>query len=150
MKAPAPIGERLGILRPAGAGCGGWEHDDLACRFCCIRTPVLLTDDIQLWVVAAAERARKSPAVKIDGPESFAALAHSHAVSVSHIGVPDSALGIDADPVGMVVSNLCPDPPTAEVAILDDVEGGEPVAVGLGDDQRRTICGDRHAVGKRE
>src|SRR5205823_11457695 len=112
-----------------------WEHDDLACRFCCIRAPVLLTDDIQLWVVAAAERARESPAVKIDHSNRFAALAHSHAVSVPHIGVPDSALGIDADPVGMVVSHICPDPPTAEVAILADVEGGEPVAVGLGGDQ---------------
>ena len=137
-------------LRLPGAGCGGWEHNDLPGRFGRLRAAPLLADDVQLRSIAAAERAGESTSVQFHRGKNLAALAHPHAVSVTHVGVPDRALGIDTDPVGVVIPGVRPRPPVNEVAVRTDVVGGEPVAVGLGHDQRGAIGGDRHAVGKGE
>ena len=53
-------------------------------------------------------------------------------------------------PVGVVVLGVRPRSPVGQVAVLTDVVGREPVAAGLGHDQRGAVGGDRHAVGKGE
>ena len=51
-------------------------------------------------------------------------------------------------PSGHVGAELGPDAPVGQAAVRLDVEGGEPVAVRLGDDERGVVGGDRHAVGE--
>ena len=51
----------------------------------------LLADDVQLWLVIAAERAGESASVQVDCGEHLATLAHPHAVAVADVGVPDGA-----------------------------------------------------------
>jgi hypothetical protein len=105
-------------LRLPGAWCGGWEHDDLPGRFRRLRAAPLLADDVQLRPIAAAERAGEGTSVQFDRGQNLAALAHPHAVSVTHVGVPDGALGIDTDPVGVVVPVVRPRSPVGQVAVL--------------------------------
>ena len=52
-----------------------------------------------------AERASEGAPVQLERVQHLAALAHPHAVLVAHVGVPDSALGIDADPVGVIAGS---------------------------------------------
>ena len=91
-----------------------------------------------------------SARIATPSPRAGASTTDPHAVPVRHVGVPDGTLGIDADPVGVVIPREGLHPPVAQVAVRADVVGREPVAVGLGDDQRGPVGRDRHAVGKRE
>jgi len=50
----------------------------------------------------------------------------------------------------MVVPGSRPHSSVGEVALLADVVGREPAAMGLGHDQRGTVLGDGHAVGECE
>ena len=54
-------------------------------------------------------------AVELDGVQHLAALADPHAVAVRHVGVPDGALGIQADAVG-VLAGVAPTPAGSESA----------------------------------
>jgi hypothetical protein len=69
---------------------------------------------------------------------------------VRHVGVPDRALGVDADPVRGGVAEVGPDPPAGQATVGADVERGQPVPVRLRYEQGRVVGGDRHAVGERE
>ena len=89
-------------LRPPGTRRGGWVGDDLAAEFRLARPAPVLGDDIQLRMLVAAEYAGKGAPVQVEGGENFTALADTDAVAVAYVRVPDSVLGIDADPVGMV------------------------------------------------
>src|SRR5260370_19339251 len=80
----------------------------------------VLADDEQARVLAPAERAGEGATVQVDRGQHLAALAHPHALLVTHVGVPDSALGIDADPVWVIAWRLRPHPPAAEAAVRAD------------------------------
>jgi hypothetical protein len=43
-----------------------------------------------------------------------------------------------------------PDAPVRQAAVVGDVEGGESLCVGLGDNQRRIVGRHKHAVGEGE
>jgi len=49
------------------------------------------------------------------------------------VGVPDGALGVEADAIGETAGQLGLHPPGGQAAIRGDVEGGEPVNVFLFD-----------------
>ena len=59
---------------------------------------------------------------------------------------PDCAIGVEADAVG--ADAVGPDAAVRQAAVGGDVEGGEAAGEGLGDDQRRVVGRDRHAVGE--
>src|SRR4029453_11495259 len=62
--------------------------------------------------------------------------------------IPHRTLGVHADAVGRVVAQVGEDPPPGQAAVAADVEGGQPPAVRLGDDQGGVVGGDGHAVGE--
>ena len=115
-----------------------------------LRSAVVLADDEQVRVVPPAERASEGAPVQLERGQHLATLAHPHAVLVAHVGVPDSALGIDTDPVWVIARSLGPHPPVAEATVRADVVRREPVGVRLSDDQRSAVRGDRHPVGERD
>src|SRR5207247_6630729 len=82
-----------------GARRGRRERHDLPAGLRRLGSAVFLADDEQLRVLAPAERAGEGATVQADRAQHLAALAHPHAVLVADVGVPGSALGIDADPV---------------------------------------------------
>src|ERR1700741_598820 len=82
-------------LRLPGAGCGGWEHHDLPRRFGRLPAAPLLAYHVKLRSIAAAERAGEGTSVQFDRGKNLAPLAHPHAVSGTHVGQPDGALGIE-------------------------------------------------------
>lgn len=51
------------------------------------------------------------------------------------VGVPGRAVGVEADPVGVVLAEVGPDPSLGERAVVRDREPDERVSVGVGDDQ---------------
>src|SRR5439155_20657752 len=67
-----------------------------------------------------------------------------------HGPVPDRAFGVETDAVRDAVAEVGPHAPVGQAAVRGDVEGGEPLGVGLGDDQRSVVGCDEHAVGERE
>src|SRR5690606_33380906 len=103
-------------------------------------------EDEQRPAVRAAERAGEGTPVQLDRLQDVPALGNAYAPLVWHVGVPDGALGVDADAVRIATGEIGPRPPVAQVAVVGDVEGGEPAAERLGDDQRRVVGRHRHAV----
>ena len=61
-------------------------------------------------------------------------------------GGPDSALRVEADAVR--ADAVGPHPPIRQAAVRGDVERGEAAGERLGDDQRRVVGRDDHAVGE--
>ena len=94
----------------------------------------------------SAQGAREAPAVGVDRLQHLTALSHTHAVLVAHVGRPHRALGIQADPVRVILAQVGPHAPVRQGTARADVEGGQPVPVGLGDDQCCVIGRDHHAV----
>ncbi len=95
-----------------------------------------------------SECAREAAAVEFDRLQHLASLADAHAAFVGDVPVPDGALGVEADAVGDPLAEVRPDPAVGEAAVVCDVERGEPLCVGLGDDQRRVVGRHEHAVGE--
>src|SRR5262249_24076186 len=98
----------------------------------------------------ASERASDAAAIKFDPLQHLPSFANAHATFVGDIGVPDGALGIEADAVGDAVAKVGPHSPPGQVAVHGDVESREPFRVGLGDDQHRVVWRYEHAVRERE
>ena len=99
---------------------------------------VAVGDDVEGAPVVVAEHAGEAAAVGGHGLQHLAALGDADAALVGDVGVPDRALGVEADAVGRgALAEVGPDPPVDEVARVGDRERGEPVGVRLGDDQRR-------------
>ena len=82
--------------------------------------------------------------------EDVAALADADAALVRDVGVPDGSFGVDADAVGHSVAELGPDTTVGQAAVVGDLVGGQPLGVGLADDQGLVVAGHRHAVGEGE
>jgi hypothetical protein len=64
--------------------------------------------------------------------------------------VPNSAFRVEADAVGAAVAKVGPDTAVRQVSLGAYGEGGQSPGVGFGDDHRRVVRGDRHAVGEGE
>jgi len=113
-----------------------------------LHPPPLRRDDEQRATIRPTQHAGEAPAVELDGLQHFAAFAHAHAALVRHVGIPDRALGIEADAVGRTVSEVGPHAAMVQAAVGRDVEGGELSAVRLGNDQAGVVGRDGHAVRK--
>src|SRR5215472_14735822 len=73
---------------------------------------------------------------------------HAHAALVRYIRVPDSVVGVDADAIWNAPSQVCPAAPIRQAAVAIDVERGELLPVGLGDDQCGVVWRHGHPVRK--
>src|SRR6266481_8158275 len=104
-----------------GARRGRRERHDPPAGLRRLGSAEVLADDEQARVLAPAERAGEGATVQVDRGQHLAALAHPHAVLVTHVGVPDGALGIDADPVWVVAGRLRPHPPVDQAAVRADL-----------------------------
>src|SRR5215831_15891987 len=140
----------MGWSRSPGPWRRRRERHDPAARLPRFGLAPVLSDDEQVRVLPAAERAGEGAAIQVGRGQHLTALAHPNTVLVGYVGVPGGALGVHADSVRVVAGRLRPYPPVAEAAVPADVVGGEAVPVRLGNDQRRAVLGDRHAVGERE
>src|SRR5580658_9482572 len=125
-------------LRPAGAGGGGLDGEDLTgprAVVGLVETVPFLSDDEQGRPVGAAEYAGEAAAVRGHCVQHLTAFCDPDAVPLGHIGVPDRAFGVDAYAVGVVAAGSRPRPAAVQGAVGGDVKGGQSLAVGLGDDQ---------------
>jgi hypothetical protein len=138
------------VVRASRRLVRGREGDHLPAGRPRLGPAIVLADDEQARVLFPAERAGEGAAVQLDRGQHSAALPHPYTMLVAHVGVPDSALGIDADPVRMVTGRLRPHPPVAKAAVCADVIGRELAGVGLGNDERPAVRGDRHPVRERQ
>ena len=110
---------------------------------------VAVGDDVERAAVVAAEHAGEAAAIGGHGLQDAPALGDPDAVLVGDVGVPDGALGVEADAVGRgALAELSPDAPVDHVTRGGDRERGEPVRVRLGDDQRRPVRRHGHPVGE--
>ena len=107
-----------------------WGTDSLVTFFCPLRAPGIattrsmghgvgsapvLTDDVKPLIVArrtAQAKAPRSRLVRLRAPRRPRATRRQ--CRLADVGVPDRALGIQADPVRMVAGNLRPDPAAGE------------------------------------
>ena len=65
--------------------------------------------DEQGAAVRATQRAREAASVNRDRLQHRTPFAHAHAPLVGDIGVPDGGVGIDADAIGIGVTEVGPD-----------------------------------------
>src|SRR5579862_1386419 len=104
-------------LRPsrAGRGCVSGQHlsGALAALHVLGAAP-LLGDHEQRSSVLAAEDAGKAASVELDRLRHLASFADAHAVLVADIGIPDGAVCVETDPVGMIAGELGPRSPLSE------------------------------------
>src|SRR5690348_15294573 len=92
----------LYLLGPAGAGCGHFHGEYLACAWLpehALGTIPFGRDQEQDGPVGASERAREAAAVKLDGLEHIATLDDARAALVRNIRIPHGVLGVGADSV---------------------------------------------------
>src|SRR5206468_3566789 len=82
------------------------------------------------------------------GLQHLTTFAHAHATLVRDVPVPDGVCGVEADTVGETAVEVGPYPPVRQAAVGRDVEGREPLAVRLRQDQRRVVGRHYHAVGE--
>jgi hypothetical protein len=91
----------------------------------------------QRLIIGAAEGAGEAAAIELDRLQNLAAFADAHATEVRDVRVPHGPFGVEADAVGWdSVAKLRPDSPAREGAVGGDVERGQLVGVGLGQNQR--------------
>jgi hypothetical protein len=90
----------------------------------------------QRLAVSSAEHTREASTIQLDRLEHLSPFTHAHAMLASHVGVPESPFGIEANPVRMICTRLGPDSPMGEAAVGGNSKGREPIAVGLSHDQR--------------
>ena len=149
-----PRRHRRGFLRPSYGQPmpGTWTS---AASTWPVRPPLMLSGPRHSLTVmnsvrrsGAAEHAGEAAAVELDRLQHLAAFADAHAALVRDVGVPDGALGVEADAVRE------PSPRSAQTRRFDRPPSAamsnavSRVAVGLGDDQRGVVGRDRHAVGE--
>ena len=107
------------LSRPAGTRCSGADGQHLAGSGIlphALGAAPLLRDDEQRAAIGTTERAREAAPVALDRVEHLAALANTHAAPVADIGVPDSAVSVQANPVRMIAGRLRPRAPVAQTA----------------------------------
>jgi hypothetical protein len=107
-------------LRPAGAGCACREREDLPGRLRRLGSAAGLGDDEQARALPPAERAGERAAIEYDGGQHLPALAHPHAAPVSHVGVPDRALGVE----GGLRWRVMPTPADAQTVCFSGPQDG--------------------------
>ncbi len=62
----------------------------------------------QRLAASSAEHTREASTIKLDCLEHHSTFTDTHAMLVSHTGVPESSLGIEANPVRMICARLSP------------------------------------------
>src|SRR5262249_26850652 len=98
----------------------------------------------------APEHAGETASVKVDCLQHLTTLADAHAALIRNVCVPDGVVGVQANPVGNAAPQVSPYPPIGQAAVGNDLEGGELLAVGLGDDQRCVVGRHGHPIRKSE
>ena len=109
-----------GLLRalsswPARARCGRVADEDLTDAFRAghvLEAAPFGGQHEQRALVRAAEHAREAAAVQVDGLQHLTALADPCAALAGHIGVPDGAVGVEADTVGEAAGKAGPGRPS--------------------------------------
>jgi len=102
----------------------------------------------QRFPVGTAKHARETAAISIDRLQRLATFADADATFVRNVGVPDRAIGVEADAVGNARAEIGPDSSVRQTAIQSDVECGDPFAMGLSNDQRSIVGSYGHAIWK--
>ena len=82
----------------------------------------------------------------MDRLQHLTTLANAHAAFVRYVPVPDGVLGVETDAVGEVAAEVSPYPPVRQSTVDRDIEGREPLAVGVGNDQRSVVGRHGHAI----
>ena len=105
----------------------------------------------QRAALGPAERARDGgPVADVDAVGDVAALHDSLELMGQRHRRPDPAVGVQRDAVGRAVQPVGEDPPVGQRTVGADGECGQPPADRLGDDERRSVGRDDHAVGEVE
>src|SRR5262245_501684 len=125
-------------LRPPGAWRGRLEGQHLPSSCLCHLGYVLHATPLgryqeQRSVVRAPEHASEAPPVKVDRLQHLTAFADAHATPVGHVSVPDCVVRVEADAVGNAVPEACPHAAVRQPSVHGNVEGCEPLTVGLSD-----------------
>src|SRR2546421_7461827 len=92
-------------------------------------------DDEERLSISSAEHTREASAIELDRLEYLSPFTDAHAPLVSHVGVPESPFGIEANPVRMICARFCPDSSMGEAAVRFYSKGREPIAVGFRHDE---------------
>src|SRR5712692_2777108 len=135
--------------RPTDTRCGRLNGHHLARTWTAEharRTIPLGRHHEQSLSIRAPKRARETAAIKLNCLQHLTALANAYATLVRDVPVPDGILGVEADPVGDAVAEVGPHPAFRQVAVRCDMEGREPFAIRLGNDQRRVVGRHDHTV----
>ena len=98
--------------------------------------------------VVAPEHAGEAGLGGGDPVDDVPALGHQHALVGDGVGHPHVAVGVEADPVRRAPRERGPHPAPGELAVVADVEGGEPAGQRLGHDQGLPVGGDDRSVGE--